>query len=85
MVGALLVLRRDRELGVYALVALALGLLPGGFIASMPRYSLVAFPAFAGLAQRLGRRAAQVLVVLFALAQWFFVSWSFLYPHVQAP
>jgi hypothetical protein len=85
LVGSLLVLRRDRELGVYALVAVALGLLPGGLIASMPRYSLVAFPAFAGLAKRLGRRGTLVLVVLFALAQWFFVSWSFLYPHVQPP
>jgi len=85
LVGGLLVFRRDRELGVYAVVAVALGLLPGGLIASMPRYSLVAFPAFAGLAERLGRRGTLVLVVVFALAQWFFVSWSFLYPHVQAP
>ncbi len=85
LVGALLVLRRDRELGVYALVAVALGLLPGGLIASMPRYSVVAFPAFAGLAERLGRRGTLVVVILFGFAQWFFVTWSFLYPHVQAP
>ncbi len=85
LVGALLVLRRDRELGVYALVAVALGLLPGGLISSMPRYSLVAFPAFAGLADRLGRRGTFVLAGGFALAQWLFVSWSFVYPHVQPP
>lgn len=83
--GALLVLRRDRELGTYAVVAIALGLLPGGVVWSMPRYCLVAFPAFAGVAERLGRRGTILLTVGFAVAQWFFVSWSFVYPHAQPP
>ena len=83
--GALLSLRRDCELGVYAVTAVALGLLPGGLISSMPRYSLIAFPAFAGLAQRLGRRGTFLAAVAFAAAQWWFVSWSFVFPHVQPP
>lgn len=85
LAGALLVLRRDRELGVYAVTAIALGLLPGGLVSSMPRYSLVAFPAFAGLAERLGRRGTLLLGIGFALAQWSFVSWAFVFPHVQPP
>lgn len=83
--GALLVLRRDRELGTYAVVALALSLLPGGVIWSMPRYCLVAFPAFAGLAERLGGRGTLLLAVGFAIAQWFFISWTFVYPGAQPP
>ncbi len=83
--GGLVILRRDRELGVYALAALALGLLPGGLISSMPRYALMAFPAFAGLAERLGRRGVLLLTLAFALAQWFFVTWAFVYPRVQPP
>jgi hypothetical protein len=85
LAGALLLLRRDRELGVYAVAAIALGLLPGGLVSSMPRYSLIAFPAFAGLAQRLGWRGTLLLGVGFAVAQWFFVSWAFVFPHVQPP
>lgn len=85
LLGALLVLRRDRELGTYAVVALALSLLPGGVIWSMPRYCLVAFPAFAGLAERLGGRRTLLLTVGFAVAQWFFVSWTFVNPGAQPP
>ncbi|MDQ6794350.1 MAG: hypothetical protein M3067_05960 [Chloroflexota bacterium] len=85
LAGALLVFRRDRELGSYAVVALALSLLPGGVIWSMPRYCLVAFPAFAGLAERLGGRGTLLLTVGFAVAQWFFVSWTFVYPGPQPP
>ena len=85
LAGALLVFRRDRELGTYAVVALALSLLPGGVIWSMPRYCLVAFPAFAGLAERLGGRGTLLLTLGFAVAQWFFVSWTFVYPGAQPP
>jgi hypothetical protein len=82
LAGSIRVLRRDRELGIYALVAMALGLLPGGLISSMPRYAL---SAFAGLAERLGQRGTFVLALGFAFAQWFFVSRAFVYPHVQPP
>ena len=83
--GSVLLLRRDPELAVYSMVAVALGLLPGGIVSSMPRYALAAFPAFAALAARLGRRGTLALGIGFALAQWFFVSWAFVYPHVQPP
>jgi hypothetical protein len=70
--GALALVRRDRELAVFALTVLALSLLPGGTVNSMPRYALSAFPAFAGLAllaERFDRRLVAVVAVLFALAQ----------------
>ena len=39
----------------------------------------------AALAAQLGRRGTLALGVGFALAQWFFVSWAFVYPHVLPP
>jgi hypothetical protein len=51
----------------------------------MPRYALAAFPAFAGIADRLGRRGTRALVVVFALGQWWFVSWAFTGPGAQPP
>lgn len=76
LVGAVLVLRRDRELGIYAIATLALPVITGGVIVnSMPRYALLAFPAFAGLASRLGRRSTTVLLLFFVIAQCLFVRW----------
>src|SRR4051794_1752992 len=49
------VLRRNVELGVYCLVAVVLSIL-GAPVESMPRHALAAFPAFAILAIRFGRR-----------------------------
>lgn len=72
VVGALALFRRDRELAVFAAVVLALSLLPGGTVNSMPRYALSAFPAFAGLAlvlQRFDRRLVWLAAALFALGQ----------------
>lgn len=51
----------------------------------MPRYAPCAFPAFGGLAERLGRRGTLALALVFALVQGLFVSWAFVYPHVQPP
>ncbi|HYO42382.1 MAG TPA: hypothetical protein VES19_04220 [Candidatus Limnocylindrales bacterium] len=73
--GAMLLWRRDRELAVYSLVALVLPMLPGGGLPSMPRYALVAFPAFAMLADRLGRRAGLVLLGAFIAGQVLFARW----------
>jgi len=76
--GAIRLLPIDRELAVFSIVALALALLPGGTVNSMPRYALSAFPAFAGLAllaQRLDRRLVLALAVAFALAQIAFAAW----------
>ena len=76
-IGAVLALRRSWPLGTYALLSLALGLLPGGLVSSMPRYALAAFPAYAGLASAGGRRLTVVLLVVSAVAQAWLVSLSF--------
>ncbi len=76
LLGGLLIIRRDVELGVFALANVAFVLLPGAFVSSAPRYMLVAFPAFAGLSQRLGRRGTIALLIVFALGQWLFVRYS---------
>lgn len=81
--GALALVRRDRELAVFALAVLALSLLPGGMVNSMPRYALSAFPAFAGLglvAERFDRRLVWIAAVLFALAQIAFATAVLLAP-----
>jgi len=77
--AAILVVRRDRVLGAFALGALALAFLPGGFVSSMPRYALSAFPVFAGFALALRRRwAGLTLLALLALAstQAAFLFWA---------
>jgi len=73
--GAVLVLRRDRELGIFALGVLALTLLPGGLVSSTPRYAISAFPAFAGLALAARGRWSSLALVASALAQALFVYW----------
>ncbi len=84
-VGAWLALLGDLELGVYALACLALPLLPGGIANSVPRYAVVAFPAFAALAERLGRRWTLVLLGVFMLGQVVFARWVFEGPIGSAP
>ena len=84
MVGAsVLLLRRNLELGVYSLAAIGMSVV-GAPLASMPRHSMVAFPAFALLAERLGRRASIALIVGFALLQVAFVAAVF-GPTREAP
>jgi len=84
-VGGLLAMRRDRILGLYAVAAMSLSLLPGGLVASMPRYAVAAFPAFAGLASVAGRRGTILLTILFALGQVFLVYAAFESAHRLAP
>lgn len=69
IVGSVLAVRRNRELGIFALATALLGTLPGGLVESVPRYVLPAFPAFAGLAAGFGKRGTPFLVVAFALLQ----------------
>lgn len=69
VVSSLLLLRRNRELGVFALAAVLISLSPGGALHSMPRYTLAGFPLFVGIGERLGNRALAVVVVLFAAGQ----------------
>jgi hypothetical protein len=71
---SLALLRRDVELGVYSVTAIAMSVL-GAPVSSMPRHTLVAFPAFAILARRLGRRGTVVATAVFAVLQaWFVVA-----------
>ncbi len=83
--GALALLRVDRELAVFSIAAIALAFLPGGLVPSMPRYALAAFPAFAGLALLFGRRGTWAIAGCFALAQIAFVAWMIALPGGQAP
>lgn len=79
-VAGVMLLRRDVELGVFAVGCMALVLLPGTVAHSWPRYMLAAFPVFAVLGDRLwdrfGRVGPVALVVLFALAQVPFAAWT---------
>jgi hypothetical protein len=75
--GALLVLLRDREFGLFSLAMAGLVLLPGATLKSDPRYLMMAFPAFAGLADRLGRRGTLLLALAFAALQVFFIRAAF--------
>lgn len=88
VLGAIALVRRDRELGVFALTVLALSLLPGGTVNSMPRYALSAFPAFAGLAllgERYDPRLVWLGAVLFAAAQVGFAVAVLVTPRGAAP
>lgn len=85
LIGAIVAWQRSRPLGTFAILALALGLLPGGLVGSMPRYALSAFPAFAGLAVVAGRRATPWLIGLSAIVQIALVAASFAPIHAVAP
>lgn len=78
--GAILLVRRDRELGVYTIGCLALILLPGGVAHSWARYMLAAFPVFAVLGERVrdrfGRAGLIGLVGAFAIGQVVFTGWT---------
>lgn len=75
LIGAVLLVRRERELGVFVLVAIALGVF-GGLLHSMPRYVLAGFPVFAVLGERTGRRGFWVLLAAFLVGQVIFAMWT---------
>ena len=75
--GGVRLLRRDSELGVYSMAAIAMALLPGSLIESTPRYALAAFPAFAGLALGLGRKGTLLLIAAGVALQWWFATLVF--------
>ena len=86
-VGAgLLLLRRDRELGVFSLACLALCVLPGSVSHSWPRYVLAAFPVFAVLGERVqvryGRAGLIALLTVFAVGQVAFAAWTIPSPNI---
>ncbi|PZR64399.1 MAG: hypothetical protein DLM71_02335 [Chloroflexi bacterium] len=63
---------RDLELGSYSFAEVAMTML-AGTVYSAPRFALLGISAFPELAARLRGRRALVLLVIFALAQAFFV------------
>ena len=67
--GAVVVLRRDLELGVFSCVALCLAVVPGSMVGSYARYALAAFPAYAGLGRLFGRKGTLLLAIAFAAIQ----------------
>src|SRR4051812_19354647 len=76
VVGSVLLVRTHPDLATYALFAIVPAVLTAT-IWSAPRYSIVAFPAFAGLASRLGPRLSMVLLGLFVAAEFVFVIFAF--------
>ena len=76
VVGSALMIRRHPDLAVYGLVAVSMTLI-GAPPSSMPRHAMVAFPAFAALADRLGPRLSAVLMIAFAVAQVVFLDLAF--------
>jgi hypothetical protein len=75
LVGALLLLRRHLDLALYSLAAVLIGMAGAG--PSMARYAEAAFPVFAALASRLGRRGSLLVLLAFGAAQVVLVSASF--------
>lgn len=73
ILGCLLALRSHTDMAVYGLVAISLAVY-GSPLSSMPRLTMVAFPAFGALANKLGARASALLGVLFAVGEIIFVQ-----------
>jgi Mannosyltransferase (PIG-V) len=85
MLGAsILLLRRNLELGVYAVLAIVLSLI-GAPVESMPRHAMVAFPAFGLIADKLGPKRSAFLVLAFAAIQANYVVLAFVGPMPLAP
>ncbi len=83
VLGSLLLVRRHLDLAVYSLTAIGLSL-AGAPASSMPRHAMVAFPVFAGLASRLGKRGSILLLIVFAVGQILLIQMSF-GPDAQPP
>jgi hypothetical protein len=82
-VGSALLLRKQTDMAVYGMLAIAVSFL-GGSGPSMPRHSMIAIPAFAAIALRLGPRATTLTTIGFAIAQVLFVNFAF-GPKHRAP
>jgi hypothetical protein len=83
VLGSLLLVRRHLDLAVYSLTAIGLSL-AGAPASSMPRHAMVAFPVFAVLASRLGKRGSIVVLIVFAIGQILLIRMSF-GPDAQPP
>jgi hypothetical protein len=84
LAGAVLLARKNLELGAYAVIAILLSI-AGAPVESMPRHALVAFPAFGMIASRLGPKRSLGLVLIFAALQVNYVVLAFVGPQPFAP
>jgi hypothetical protein len=84
LAGAVLLLRRNLELGVYSVLAILLSI-AGAPVESMPRHAMVAFPAFGLIAWRLGPKRSLALALIFAAIQANYVILAFVGPQPFAP
>jgi hypothetical protein len=83
VLGSLLLVRRHLDLAVYSLTAIGLSI-AGAPASSMPRHAMVAFPVFAVLASRLGKRGSILVLIVFAIGQILLIRMSF-GPDAQPP
>jgi ketosteroid isomerase-like protein len=84
LAGAVLLVRKNLELGAYAVIAILLSI-AGAPVESMPRHAMVAFPAFGMIASRLGPKRSLVLALIFAALQANYVVLAFVGPQPFAP
>jgi hypothetical protein len=75
-VGSLLLIRKQPDMALFGVIAISMSVL-GAPVSSMPRHSMIAIPAFAAIAMRLGPRVSALAAVAFAVGQILFVYWSF--------
>jgi mannosyltransferase PIG-V len=75
-VGSALLVRRQPQLALFGMFAIMMSVI-GAPMSSMPRHSMIAVPAFAALALRLGSRMTAVVAIAFAIAQILFVNFAF--------
>jgi hypothetical protein len=71
-----MLLRRRPEMALFGMIAITMTVL-GAPASSMPRHSMIAIPAFAALALKLGPRFSTVVAVGFAALQVLFVAFAF--------
>jgi mannosyltransferase PIG-V len=74
--GSVMLLRRRPEMALFGMIAITMTVL-GAPASSMPRHSMIAIPAFAALALKLGPRFSTVVAVGFAALQVLFVAFAF--------
>ena len=84
LVGSLLAVRHDRQLGFFAVATVGIAILSVTSVPvqSIARYAMPAFPAYAPISDRLGRRGTIALVIVFAVAEVWFASWTIGPPHI---
>ena len=85
VLGSALAFRHDRQLGLFALATVGIAILSVTSVPvqSIARYAMPAFPAYAPISDRLGRRRTIALVIVFAVAEVWFASWTIGPPRIS--